>query len=205
MLQCLDQDALHTTHVNQVHVQGSAAGGVEALGGVALPHAQELVALPDPGPRQGPVKESVGKFGHCGSLLRCAALDTLWSPQGVGGQFRRVVQGIGGSAPARLPGMHLDQTSLVVDTYQFGAQANLHQLPRRAQGRRHRVKSVLAGYVVVWMHLGRAPVSDLVGIAVPWGQDTAFLIQEDLQGLTPGGAVAPLWPPILLASVASLL
>ena len=84
--------------------------------------------------------------------------------------------------------MDLDQTSLVVDTYQFDAQADLHLLPRRTQDRRHRVKSVLIGYVVVWMHLGRAPVSDLVGLAVPWGQDTAFLIQEDLQGLTPGGA-----------------
>ena len=40
--------------------------------------------------------------------------------------------------------------------------------------------------------MGGTPMGDLVGLAVPGGQGLAFLITEDHQGLTPGGAVDPL-------------
>ena len=82
LLQGLEQDAFHSAHVNEVHLQGPAAGGVQAFGGVALPQADELVALPDLGPGQGPVEEALGEFGHCGSLLRRAAFDAVGRPQG---------------------------------------------------------------------------------------------------------------------------
>ena len=39
------------------------------------------------------------------------------------------------------------------------------------------------------MHLGRAPVSDLVGLAIPGSEGMPLLILEDDQGLLPGGAM----------------
>ena len=47
LLQGLEQDALHATHVDEVHLQGSTAGGIQRFGRVALAQADELVALPD--------------------------------------------------------------------------------------------------------------------------------------------------------------
>ena len=47
LFQGLKQDALHATHVDEVHLQGSAAGRVQAFGRVALAQADELVPLPD--------------------------------------------------------------------------------------------------------------------------------------------------------------
>ena len=43
--------------------------------------------------------------------------------------------------------------------------------------------------MVIWVNLGGAPVVDLVRLAVPGSKGLAFLVQEDLQGLTAGGAV----------------
>ena len=85
--------------------------------------------------------------------------------------------------------MDLDQASPVVDAHQLETQADLHLLSWRAQGGRHRVEGVLAGHVVVGVNFRGAPVGDLVGLAVPGRQGLALLIQEDLHGLTPGGAV----------------
>ena len=56
--------------------------------------------------------------------------------------------------------MELGQPSPVVDGRQLAAQPDLHPLPRRTEGRRHRVEGVLAGHVVVGMDLGGAPVGD---------------------------------------------
>ena len=80
LFQGLEQDAFHATHVNQVHLQGSTAGGIEAFGGVALAQAQELVALPDASPGQGAVEEALGEFGHRGALFGGAALDAIRRP-----------------------------------------------------------------------------------------------------------------------------
>ena len=189
LLQGLEEDAFHSAHVDQVHLQGLPAGGVQAFGGVALSQAQELVTLPDPGPGQGPVEEALSEFGHRRSLLRRAAFDAVGSPEGVGAQLGRIVLGISGAAAARLARVDLDQAAPVVDAYQLEAQADLHLLPGRAQGGRHRVEGVLAGHVVVGVNFRAAPVGDLVGLAAPGVQGLALLIQEDLPGLTPGGAV----------------
>ena len=39
LLKGLQQDALHAAHVGEVNLQGLSAGGVQALGRVALPQA----------------------------------------------------------------------------------------------------------------------------------------------------------------------
>ena len=129
LLQGLHQDAFHPAHVDEVHLQGPAAGGVQTLRRVALAHADERVALPDLGPWQGTVEEPLGEVGHRRSLLGRAALDALGGPQGVGGQLRRIVGAIGGAAAARLPGLELEQPSPVVDGRQLAAQPDLHLLP----------------------------------------------------------------------------
>ena len=98
---------------------------------------------------RGTVKEPVGEFGHCRSLLGRAALDALWGSQGVGRRLGWVVGGIGGAAVARLAGVELEQPSPVVDAHQLAAQPDLHLLPRRTEGRRHRIEGVLAGHVVI--------------------------------------------------------
>ena len=109
--------------------------------------------------------------------------------QGVGAQLGGVVRGVGGAATPGLAGLDLDQAAPVVDAHQLETQADLHLLSGRAPGGRHRVKSVLAGHVVIGMDLGAAPVGDRVGFAVPGVQGRALLVQEDLPGLTPRGAV----------------
>ena len=147
--------------------------------------------LPDLGPWEGTIKEPLGEFGHRGSLIGSAALDVLGGSQGVGGQLRRIVGGIGGAAAARLAGVELEQPSPVVDAHQLAAQPDLHPLSGRAQRGGHRVEGVLAGHVVVGMDLGGAPSGDLVGLAVPLGQGLTFLILEDLQRVAPGSAVDP--------------
>ena len=189
LFQGLEQDAFHATHVDQVHLQGSAAGGIEAFGRVALAQADELVALPDSGPGQGPVKEAFGELAHRGALLGGAALDAVGRPQRVGAQLGGIVSGVSGAAALGLAGVDLDQLAPVVDSYQLEAQTDLNLLPGRAQGGRHGVKGVLAGHVVVGVNFRVAPVGDLVGLVVPGSQRLALLVQEDLQGLTAGGAV----------------
>ena len=78
------------------HLQGPTAGGVQAFGSVALAQPEELVALPDSRPRQGPAQEAVSEFGHRRTLIGGAALDTVGSPQGVGAQLGRIVGSVGG-------------------------------------------------------------------------------------------------------------
>ena len=43
--------------------------------------------------------------------------------------------------------------------------------------------------MVIGLHLGRAPVSNLVGLAIPESEGVPLLILEDDQGLLPGGAM----------------
>ena len=80
----------------------------------------------------------------------------------------------------------------MVDGRQLAGQPDLHPLPRRTEGRRHRVEGVLAGHVVIGMHLDGPPVGDLVGLFVPGQESVSFLLREDLQRPAPGGAVDPL-------------
>ena len=49
LCQGLHQDALHAVDVDEVDVEGPLTGGVQALGGVTLSQAQQLVSLPDLG------------------------------------------------------------------------------------------------------------------------------------------------------------
>ena len=74
LLQGLDQDSFQAAHVDEVHLQGAAAGGVQALGGVALPQAQELVSLPDFGPGQRAIEQPLGELGYSGTLSAALAL-----------------------------------------------------------------------------------------------------------------------------------
>ena len=104
-LQCLGKDAFDPTHVDEVHIQGLAAGGVQALRRVPLAQTDQLVSLPDLGPGKVTVKETLGEFGHGRSMLRRAALDAVRGAQGVGGQLFRVVLWVGGAAAARLTGV----------------------------------------------------------------------------------------------------
>ena len=88
--------------------------------------------------------------------------------------------------------MELEQPSPVVDAHQLAAQPGLHPLPRRTEGRRHRVEGVLAGHVVIGMDLGGTPVGDpRRARPFPGGQGLALLTLEDLQRPAPGGAVHP--------------
>ena len=189
LLQGLDQNALHSTHVDEVHLQCPAAGGIQALSGVALPQADELVSLPDSRPGSGTVEEALGELGHRRSQLGSLALDGVGAPQRVGAEFGGVVGGVGGAAAPGLARMDLDQLAPVEDAHQLQAQADLHLLPGRAQGGGHGVEGIMAGHVVVLVDLGGAPVGDLVGHSVPGQQGLALLVLEDLQGLTAGGAV----------------
>ena len=136
LFQGLEQDAFHAEHVDEVHLQGTLAGGVQAFGGVALLQADELVALPYFGPRQRTVKEALGEFGHRRTLLGGAALDAVGGPEGVSAQLGRVVLGVGGPPASRLAGVNFNQATPVVDAHQLEAQPDLHLLPRghRADG-----------------------------------------------------------------------
>ena len=109
--------------------------------------------------------------------------------RGVGAQLGGVVSSVGGAAAPGLTGMDLDQLAPVVDAHQLHPQADFHLLPGRAQGGRHRVEGVLAGYVMIGVDFGRAPMGDLVWLAVPGDQDRLLLVQEDLQGLATSGSV----------------
>ena len=147
------------------------------------------MALSDLGLGQGAVEETVGELGHRCPLLGGTAYDALWSSEGVGGQLLRVVGGIGGTTAPGLAWMGLQKPAAVEDSHQLAAPADLHLLPRWAQGRRHRVEGVLARHVVIGMNFGGAPIGDLVGLAIPWSQRRTFLFLKDLQRLSPGGAM----------------
>ena len=76
----------------------------------------------------------------------------------------------------------------------------------RADGTEYR--AVLAGHVMIRMHLDGAPVGDLVGLPVPGGERLPLLVKEHDQGLTRGGAgytasgnVAHQWATCSLTSV----
>ena len=71
-LQCLYQDAFDPAHVDEVHVQGPAAGGVQTLRRVALSQADQLVALSDLGPWKGTVEQPLGGVRPGGGRLRPA-------------------------------------------------------------------------------------------------------------------------------------
>ena len=83
---------------------------------------------------RGAAQEALGEFGHCWTLLGGAALDAVGSPEGVGAQPGGVVGSVGGAAATWLAGVDLHQSAPVVDAHQLHAQADLHLLPRRAQG-----------------------------------------------------------------------
>ena len=109
LLQRLHLDALHPGHIDEFGVESPAAGGVQALGRVALPEAEQLVAPPHLGPREGAVKEPVGKFSHRRSRLGRDALDAVGPPGGVGGELGWVVFCFGGAAALGLADVGLDQ------------------------------------------------------------------------------------------------
>ena len=62
LFQGLHQDAFQPAHVDEVHCQGPTTGGVQTLRRVTLAQTQQLVSLPDLGPGQGAVEETLGKF-----------------------------------------------------------------------------------------------------------------------------------------------
>ena len=68
-LQCLGKDAFDPTHVDEVHIQGPAAGGVKALRRVALSQADQLVSLPDLGPALFQKSYSQAIFGTTGDSV----------------------------------------------------------------------------------------------------------------------------------------
>ena len=189
LLQGLHQDALDAAHVDEVHFQCSAAGGIEALGSVALAEAEQLVPLPDLGPRQRAVEEALSEFAHRRPQLGSLVLDVVRRPGGVGRELGGIVVGIGGAAAPGLAEVGLDQLAPVIDAHQLAVHLDLHLPARRAQAGRHRVQSLAALDVVVLVHLGLAPVGDLVGLAIPGNQSIPLLILEDHQGLSPRGAV----------------
>ena len=76
-----------------------------------------------------------------------------------------------------------------MDVHQLAVHPDLHTLTGRTQSGRYRVERLQALYVVIGMHLGVAPVCDLVGLAVPRDQCLTLLVLEDHQGLPVGGAV----------------
>ena len=91
-------DALDPAHVDEIDLQGAAAGGVEAFPCISLPEAEQLVSLPDLGPRQRTVEESFSEFAHRWSQPGRLVLDAVGSPGGVGGQLGGVVLGVSGAA-----------------------------------------------------------------------------------------------------------
>ena len=64
LFQGLHQDAFQAADVDEVHLQSPTAGGVQALGGVALPQPEELVALANLGPGHLAFKKTLSEFGH---------------------------------------------------------------------------------------------------------------------------------------------
>ena len=84
LFQGLHRDALHAAHIDEIHGEGLSAGGIEALGSVALAQAQELVSLANSGPGQGSVEEAFGKFGRRRTQFLGLALDAVRRPGGVG-------------------------------------------------------------------------------------------------------------------------
>ena len=188
LLQGLDQDALQAAHVDEVGLQGPAAGGV-ALGGVRSPRRSSLCPCLTLAQGSGPIEETVGELSHGGTQLGGLGLDAVGSPGGVGGKLGGVVGGVGGAAAPGLAEVGLDQLTPVVDSHQLAVHPDLHPLARGAQGGGHRVQGLLALDMMVLVHLGIAPVGDLVELAVPGEQGLALLVLEDHQGLAAGGAV----------------
>ena len=92
------QDAFQAAHVDEVHRQGPSARGVQTLRRVALAQTQQLVSLPDPGPGQGAVEETFGKFSHRRSQLHRAAFDAVRRSGGVSGKLGGIIVGVGGAA-----------------------------------------------------------------------------------------------------------
>ena len=63
------QDAFDPAHVDEVHVQGPAAGVVQTLRCVALSQADQLVSLPDLGPALFQKSYSQAIFGTTGDSV----------------------------------------------------------------------------------------------------------------------------------------
>ena len=74
LLQGLDEYALETAHVDQVYGESPPACGIETLRGVAFSQPYELVSLPELGPWQRTVEETLGigrdGRGPCDAALR---------------------------------------------------------------------------------------------------------------------------------------
>ena len=68
LLQGLDEYALETAHVDQVYGESPPACGIETLWGVAFSQTDELVSLPELGPGQRAVEETLG-IGRDGRSL----------------------------------------------------------------------------------------------------------------------------------------
>ena len=68
LLEGLDENALETAHVDQVYGESPPACGIETLRGVAFSQAYELVSLPELGPWQRAVEETLGIGCHGRSL-----------------------------------------------------------------------------------------------------------------------------------------
>ena len=98
LLESLHQDALGPSHVDQADFQGPSSGGVEALRCIALAEAEQLVSLPELGPRQRAVEEPPGEFGHRRSQPGRLALDGVRRSGGIGRELGGVVVVIGGAA-----------------------------------------------------------------------------------------------------------
>ena len=68
LLKGLHEYALYTAHVDQVYGESPPACGIEMLRGVAFSQAYELVSLPELGPWQRAVEETLGLGCHGRSL-----------------------------------------------------------------------------------------------------------------------------------------
>ena len=96
--QGLLQHPLDAADVDEIDRQGTLTGCGQSRGAVALTQSQQVLALPELGPRELAGQESLGELPDAGTQVGSLTDYVLRSTQGVGGALWRVVGRVGGAA-----------------------------------------------------------------------------------------------------------
>ena len=170
------QHGLDALHVEELEVQGAAAGGVEPAAAVLVAEAQELLGLAQLRPREGSREELLGEAAHVLAHAPGLADHGLRVPHGVGRELGRVVAVVGRAAAGRLALVDLHALAGDVDADELRVAAHPDALAHVAG--RDGVDGLLELDVVVAVDLALGPARRIEARALERPQRGLLHVEE---------------------------
>jgi len=180
-------DRFDAPDVEELEVDGSVAGGFHPRSAVLVDEAQELLALAQLRPREGPGEELLHEAARVLALAAGLAEEQFWIAHGVGRELLGVVEVVGGASALGDALVRLHALALDVDADELRVAAHPDRLADVTG--RHGVEPLLELDVVVGVDLAARPRGRIEPLAHERLECGLLRRLEDREGTLAGRAV----------------